>query len=934
MKTLNFLKLFLLLSAGIVAGCSNEDEVHFSTCYTTYGEERCYELVDTLGYVRFTEQATVEAKERFLQEHYSSLSFVLDDRSGSYSFVKIKNVAELSALEKREEIAEAFPVYLSDKKSILALYGMLFVNTDKSLKKIEDLLNRFGIKYRDIRTEQSSDGKDHYFHRILISNPDCIGICNLLAKQPGVNYAEPDFTYFIEKCSTSFQWPLENTEGNGIFAKDAWTISKGVSNIKIAVLDDGVELAHPDLKANLLPGFNAVTDIAKGENGAPKYGDAHGTNCSGIIAAVDNNQGITGVAPHCKIIPIRIYYNKFTNVSSSTVVRDEWIVEGLKYAERMGADIINCSWGDNESHKSELTDKINELATQGRGGRGCIIVASSGNFNSTTINYPASLPNVIAVGASKSNGARWEDSNYGNDLDLVAPGTQIYTTTKDDYYEHVTGTSFSAPHVAGVAALMLSVNPSLTRTQLKEILCKTCQKTSRHTFSTNATYGRWSDQVGYGIVDAYDALRMIQFQKSTLVQEDAFTYTINNLPRKAKVVWSSSSSDFTLANPVDSVAKILTRDCGKSTTLTAKVYYDNALIKQFTKNISSVLTIEGSNHISCCGQKAKRIGYLPYGATLSWNVSDNVDIDSQKGDSIRVSMVEGTSSGYWIEAVVRANGKTYTKRENLVLRKKEGVDMDFLSDTRGPGGSKRFAIYADPIDNNGRSMRDIPEETIVRWWCRRSPNSGTDADATLDSEDQITSSMLVKPAITRASTLPDTVQFHPITFSSYPPIDPFLPVTPPIIPLVPNIDATDINFPHRLKVTLPDQDYEGIVTCWVYSHCAKATLLSYLVNKDGISVYTEKTSPTIYSAPTYRVTSSSPAGDHIAVRRMETEENDTSLHEVKLLLYNDFGLVRTVNGTSEEELLQMNVADLPNGTYYLNVHTGNSVIKQVIRIKH
>ena len=67
---------------------------------------------------------------------------------------------------------------------------------------------------------------------------------------------------------------------------------------------------------------------------------------------------------------------------------------------------------------------------------------------------------------------------------------------------------------------------------------------------------------------------------------------------------------------------------------------------------------------------------------------------------------------------------------------------------------------------------------------------------------------------------------------------------------------------------------------------------------------------------------------------METEENDTSLHEVKLLLYNDFGLVRTVNGTSEEELLQMNVADLPNGTYYLNVHTGNSVIKQVIRIKH
>ena len=932
MKTLNFLKLFLLLSAGIVAGCSNEDEVHFSTCYTTYGEERCYELVDTLGYVRFTEQATVEAKERFLQEHYSSLSFVLDDRSGSYSFVKIKNVAELSALEKREEIAEAFPVYLSDKKSILALYGMLFVNTDKSLKKIEDLLNRFGIKYRDIRTEQSSDGKDHYFHRILISNPDCIGICNLLAKQPGVNYAEPDFTYFIEKCSTSFQWPLENTEGNGIFAKDAWTISKGVSNIKIAVLDDGVELAHPDLKANLLPGFNAVTDIAKGENGAPKYGDAHGTNCSGIIAAVDNNQGITGVAPHCKIIPIRICYDRYSNISS-TVVYDKWIVEALKYAQRAGADIINCSWGNNEQHDIELTNKINELATQGRRGLGCIIVAASGNFNSSTLEYPASLPNVITVGASKSNGARWEDSNYGSGLDLVAPGTHILTTTQNGDYEYVTGTSASAPHVAGVAALMLSVNPSLTRTQLKEILCKTCQKTSRHTFSTNATYGRWSDQVGYGIVDAYDALRMIQFQKSTLVQEDAFTYTINNLPRKAKVVWSSSSSDFTLTNPVDSVAKILTRDCGKSTTLTAKVYYDNALIKQFTKNISSVLTIEGSNHISCCGLKAHRIGYLPYGATLRWNVSDNVDIDSQKGDSIRVSMVEGTSSGYWIEAVVQANGKTYTKRQELTRREKGSVILKYMTDTKGPWNGRRFAFYADIIDNTNQSMDDIPEETVLYWKCRRTENSATREEAELETEDLITDrSSLVIPismhCIKSSTNLNDSPILSPMaTLASDTPY-------PPVISPDLDIDLVRYNFPHRLKVTFPNKDYEGIVTCMVYSPCTPTTAMSYRVNQEGATVYTGDSSFTTHSAPTYRVTSSSPAGDHIAVRRMETEENDTSLHEVKLLLYNDFGLVRTVNGTSEEELLQMNVADLPNGTYYLNVHTGNSVIKQVIRIKH
>ena len=931
MKTLNFLKLFLLLSAGIVAGCSNEDEMHFSTCYNSYGEERCYELVDTLGYVRFTEQATVEAKESFLQEHYSSLSFVLDDRTGSYSFVKIKNVAELSALGKREEIAEAFPVYHDERGGIRALYGMLFVDTDVSVK-MEDMLNRLGIKYRDIEKEPRFDGKSGYLHYILISNPDCIGVCNLLAKQPGVDYAGPDFAYFIEKSTTSSQWPLENTEGSGIFAEDAWTISKGSPDIKIAVLDDGVELTHRDLHANLLPGFDAVTDNVPGDNGSPKFGDKHGTNCSGIIAALDNNQGITGVAPHCKIIPIRICYDRYSNISS-TVVYDKWIVEALKYAQRAGADIINCSWGNNEQHDIELTNKINELATQGRRGLGCIIVAASGNFNSSTLEYPASLPNVITVGASKSNGARWEDSNYGSGLDLVAPGTHILTTTQNGDYEYVTGTSASAPHVAGVAALMLSVNPSLTRTQLKEILCKTCQKTSRHTFSTNATYGRWSDQVGYGIVDAYDALRMIQFQKSTLVQEDAFTYTINNLPRKAKVVWSSSSSDFTLANPVDSVAKILTRDCGKSTTLTAKVYYDNALIKQFTKNISSVLTIEGSNHISCCGLKAHRIGYLPYGATLRWNVSDNVDIDSRKGDSIRVSTAEGTSSGYWIEAVVQANGKTYTKRQELTRREKGSVILKYMTDTKGPWNGRRFAFYADIIDNTNQSMDDIPEETVLYWKCRRTENSATREEAELETEDLITDrSSLVIPismhCIKSSTNLNDSPILSPMaTLASDTPY-------PPVISPDLDIDLVRYNFPHRLKVTFPNKDYEGIVTCMVYSPCTPTTAMSYRVNQEGATVYTGDSSFTTHSAPTYRVTSSSPAGDHIAVRRMETEENDTSLHEVKLLLYNDFGLVRTVNGTSEEELLQMNVADLPNGTYYLNVHTGNSVIKQVIRIKH
>lgn len=414
-------------------------------------------------------------------------------------------------------------------------------------------------------------------------------------------------------------------------------------------------------------------------------------------------------------------------------------------------------------------------------------------------------------------------------------------------------------------------------------------------------------------------------------------YYVDRLPAGATVKWEVNSANFVIENVSGNKVTLASKEYGISTTLTAKVYYGNTYITSASKQItSSVLDVEGSGHISCCGLKAHRIGYLPYGATFSWNVSDNVDIDSQKGDSIRVSTVKGTSSGYWIEAVVHANGKTYAKRKTLLLREKEKVDMEFLSDSRGPNGSKRFAIYADPIDNNGRSMRDIPEETIVYWRCRRSPDSKTETDAILESEDLITNSSLIKvPSCMKSSTIRDSISIQPSTFSVYPvdpPVDPFPPVKPWDTD---DIDVTKIDSPHRLKVTLPNDNYIGIVTCSVFSQCTKTTSLNYMVDKNGISAYKDEgMSPFLYSTPPYRVTSSNPTSDFVSIRKVDMEENSSSLHEVKLMLYNDYGLVRTVNGTSEEETLQMNISDLPKGTYYLNVVTGNDIIKQVVRIEH
>ncbi len=359
------------------------------------------------------------------------------------------------------------------------------------------------------------------------------------------------------------QWNMNNTgqhnySGIDIKIESAWNINEGSSDITVAVLDVGIELNHPDLAANLIAGYDAI-DTTYVLGGAAREDDAiHGTAVAGIIGAVkDNGIGISGISPGCKIMPVRVgYYNAYEQTEKVYV---PYVTRGFNWARSNGADVINCSFTF-PSQCSLLTTAIHNATTIGRSGKGCVVVFSSGNEGNNTVSYPASLHNVIAVGATSINGKRKDyntpdyenwSSNYGNTLDVVAPGVFIPTTDRTGYYGYniqhhhyssdysdknytawFNGTSSAAPQVAGIAALILSEYPDLPQDYVRRAIEMGCSKISGYNYSEDGNYppATWNNEVGYGLVQADNALAYASgaVLQNTLDHTAGLDFTITN----------------------------------------------------------------------------------------------------------------------------------------------------------------------------------------------------------------------------------------------------------------------------------------------------------------------------------------------------------------------------------------------------------------------
>lgn len=222
-----------------------------------------------------------------------------------------------------------------------------------------------------------------------------------------------------------------------IDAPSAWEVTLGSEQIKVAVVDTGVNLSHPDLADKLVQGYDFVDGDSQ-----PEDLNGHGTHVAGIAAALtDNRRGISGIAPESRIIPVRVL-DRDGNGGLDRVAR------GIIYAANQGAAVINLSLG--APYEAYTLRRAIDYAVN----QGSIVVAAAGNDGTTTPNYPAAYAQVIAVGSVDSSDRKSGFSNFGTWVDVAAPGTDILSTYDNGYYAYLSGTSMAAPHVAGLAALL------------------------------------------------------------------------------------------------------------------------------------------------------------------------------------------------------------------------------------------------------------------------------------------------------------------------------------------------------------------------------------------------------------------------------------------------------------------------------------------------
>ena len=299
------------------------------------------------------------------------------------------------------------------------------------------------------------------------------------------------------------QWGLYNSEYDNIdiSVSEAWNYSTG-RGVTVAIIDNGIDLSHEDLSDNLChDSYDAATNSCPSKIYQERAGDSHGTHCAGIIGAVrNNNTGIVGVAPESTLMSVSVDFG-----SADTEAQ---LADGINWAWKNGADIISCSWGGWQEN-ALINQAIDNALTNGRRKLGCLTVFAAGNsFGGSQIQFPAnSRDEVFAVGNIESNGIWNFTSCTGDQLLVCAPGTNILSTTVNNSYEEMSGTSMACPHVSGVLALMLELDPNLSISKAREIIAKSTKRIGHLPYSTNRTYGKWNEYYGYGLVDASKAVK-------------------------------------------------------------------------------------------------------------------------------------------------------------------------------------------------------------------------------------------------------------------------------------------------------------------------------------------------------------------------------------------------------------------------------------------
>jgi subtilisin family serine protease len=469
-----------------------------------------------------------------------------------------RNESTISRLSRDRDIAYVAPLFACEGES-LAIIPEIVVRVARGthVRQLQDLCRQIGCEV----AERMEFTTQEYLLRVMGPDAEAVFMAvEQFDKVPWIEWASPNTVSYgtplgqsIGQASPSVsmdvlptgnlglfgmipndpyfpaQWHLHNTgqfnyvPDADINALEAWQLTTGDPNIVIALVDNGVDTSHPDLIDNLVPGYDFLDNDDQPRPVMVNEVNNHGTMCAGLAAAKGNNGiGVVGVTWSCRVMPVRISMasSATTGVSCSAADR----AKAFRWAASHGADILNNSYKDvqNDIIHSAIVD-ITTAGGTGRKGRGCVVFFSSGNEGTRIpTSYLCRYPEVIAVGATSPRGVRWNYSNYGVELDVTTPSASMDSVTYgimstsitagakldiSSYMAGCNGTSTACPVAAGVAALILSLEPDLTSDEVRHFLCRSAKDLG--------TPGR-DDYYGWGRVDAQAALDMVLAKRADL----------------------------------------------------------------------------------------------------------------------------------------------------------------------------------------------------------------------------------------------------------------------------------------------------------------------------------------------------------------------------------------------------------------------------------
>ena len=440
----------------------------------------------------------------------------------------------MRSLDEVEVGTHVYHVPGSDKP--LMPTGTIYITFAQNVaeERQKELLKEFHLQLKEQRED------DMVVATVTPGSPNPIKCAIGLQAKKEVKRAEPDIDMPVDHYAFSQptarlwgqMWHLQNTgrvpDNSSVRMKlgadskvvEAWKLLDGYGNpnISIAIIDNGIDLTHPDLKDKVVKPWDLWNNSSNLQAGDPDF--THGTPCASVAVAPQNG-GMCGAAPAARFMPL-----------SGTSFSIEGTEAMFNYVIRNGADVVSCSWGTVDQNFALGSAKINAIAKaarEGRGGKGCVICFAAGNEGEDFVNVYGKHPDVICVGATTSDDEHADYSNSGRELTISAPsngawpilaaraywdpgingevgaGKWYYGDSIDrgSRYQHFGGTSSATPLVAGICALLLSANSNLTAREVKQILIQTADKVG----SPSEYFNGHSTRYGYGRINAARAVQ-------------------------------------------------------------------------------------------------------------------------------------------------------------------------------------------------------------------------------------------------------------------------------------------------------------------------------------------------------------------------------------------------------------------------------------------